>query len=74
MGRKAVGMRVRQPVILKSPVDVRHNSRNTVKFILDNWMLILVALTSGALLLWPALQGALRRRALGPECGAAHQP
>jgi len=29
-----------------------------VKFILDNWMLLLVALSSGAMLLWPALQGA----------------
>jgi rhodanese-related sulfurtransferase len=29
-----------------------------VKFILDNWMLILMALTSGALLLWPAVRGA----------------
>jgi len=28
-----------------------------VKFILDNWPLILVALTSGTLLLWPALRG-----------------
>lgn len=28
-----------------------------MKFILDNWTLILVALTSGALLLWPALRG-----------------
>ena len=29
-----------------------------MKFILDNWTLILVALTSGALLLWPAIRGA----------------
>jgi rhodanese-related sulfurtransferase len=29
-----------------------------VKFIIDNWMLISVALVSGAMLLWPALQGA----------------
>jgi rhodanese-related sulfurtransferase len=29
-----------------------------VKFIVDNWMLLLVALSSGAMLLWPALQGA----------------
>ncbi len=29
-----------------------------MKFILDNWMLITVALTSGALLLWPAVRGA----------------
>lgn len=29
-----------------------------MKFIIDNWMLISVALVSGAMLLWPALQGA----------------
>ncbi|MBK7002693.1 MAG: rhodanese-like domain-containing protein [Rhodoferax sp.] len=28
-----------------------------MKFIVDNWMLIAVALTSGMLLLWPTLQG-----------------
>ena len=29
-----------------------------MKFIVDNWMLLLVALSSGAMLLWPVLQGA----------------
>lgn len=29
-----------------------------MKFIIDNWMLIAVALTSGMLLFWPVLQGA----------------
>lgn len=29
-----------------------------MKFILDNWMLITVALTSGLMLLWPAIRGA----------------
>ena len=29
-----------------------------MKFLIDNWMLISVALVSGAMLLWPALQGA----------------
>lgn len=29
-----------------------------MKFILDNWTLILVALTSGGLLLWPVIRGA----------------
>jgi rhodanese-related sulfurtransferase len=29
-----------------------------VKFILDNWMLIAVAMASGAMLLWPLIQGA----------------
>ena len=29
-----------------------------MKFIIDNWMLISVAVASGAMLLWPAIQGA----------------
>ena len=29
-----------------------------MQFIVDNWMLVLVATSSGAVLLWPALQGA----------------
>ena len=29
-----------------------------MKFLIDNWMLISVALVSGAMLLWPAIQGA----------------
>jgi len=29
-----------------------------VKFVIDNWMLIAVALAAGAMLLWPALQSA----------------
>lgn len=29
-----------------------------MKFIVDNWMLISIALASGSLLLWPVLQGA----------------
>jgi rhodanese-related sulfurtransferase len=29
-----------------------------VKFLIDNWMLISVALASGGMLLWPAIQGA----------------
>jgi rhodanese-related sulfurtransferase len=29
-----------------------------VKFIVDNWMLLAVALSSGGMLLWPVLQGA----------------
>jgi rhodanese-related sulfurtransferase len=32
--------------------------RNDVKFLIDNWMLISVALVSGGMLLWPVLQGA----------------
>ena len=29
-----------------------------MKFVIDNWMIIAIALTSGAMLLWPAIQGA----------------
>lgn len=29
-----------------------------MKFILDNWMLIAIALASGSLLMWPVVQGA----------------
>ena len=29
-----------------------------MKFLIDNWMLISVALASGAMLLWPVIQGA----------------
>jgi rhodanese-related sulfurtransferase len=29
-----------------------------VKFLIDNWMLIVVALASGGMLLWPTIQGA----------------
>lgn len=29
-----------------------------VKFVIDNWMLISIALTSGLMLMWPAIQGA----------------
>ena len=29
-----------------------------MQFIIDNWMLIAVALTSGGMLLWPVIQGA----------------
>ena len=31
-----------------------------MKFLIDNWMLISVALSSGALLLWPVLAGGAR--------------
>ena len=34
-------------------------TRNKVKFILDNWMLLAVALTSGLLLLWPVIKGSV---------------
>jgi rhodanese-related sulfurtransferase len=41
-----------------------------MKFIIDNWMLIAIALSSGGLLMWPVLQGAT---AVGVEPGAAIQ-
>jgi rhodanese-related sulfurtransferase len=34
------------------------STRNDVKFLIDNWMLITVALVSGGMLLWPMFQGA----------------
>jgi rhodanese-related sulfurtransferase len=37
-----------------------------VKFLLDNWMLISVALSSGALLLWPVIAGGARAGSLSP--------
>ena len=40
--------------ILKSAVC---HSRNIVKFIVDNWMLILIAVSSGAMLAWPLSRG-----------------
>ena len=41
-----------------------------MKFLIDNWMLISVALASGGLLLWPVLQGAA---ATGLSAAAAVQ-
>lgn len=41
-----------------------------MKFIIDNWMLIAIALSSGAMLMWPVLQGAT---AVGIEPSAAIQ-
>jgi len=34
---------------------VPHESQNQVSFLIDNWMLILIALTSGGALMWPVL-------------------
>ncbi len=33
------------------------NPSNAVRFLLDNWYLVLTALVSGALLLWPVIRG-----------------
>ncbi len=41
-----------------------------MKFIIDNWMLIAIALSSGGLLMWPVLQGAT---AVGVDSAAAIQ-
>ncbi len=43
----------------------RMPTRNNVKFIVDNWMLIAVALASGAMLLWPMVQG-LTQQGISP--------
>jgi rhodanese-related sulfurtransferase len=37
---------------------VAQQRRNKVKFIVDNWMWISIALVSGTMLVWPVLQGA----------------
>jgi rhodanese-related sulfurtransferase len=37
---------------------LHHQPRKDVQFFIDNWMLISVAFVSGAMLLWPAVQGA----------------
>jgi rhodanese-related sulfurtransferase len=47
-----------KPGILESRVELLPNTRKDVKFIIDNWMLISVAFASGAMLLWPVVQGA----------------
>nr|WP_315464332.1 rhodanese-like domain-containing protein [uncultured Rhodoferax sp.] len=41
-----------------------------MKFIIDNWMLIAIALSSGVMLMWPVLQGAT---AVGVDSAAAIQ-
>jgi rhodanese-related sulfurtransferase len=38
-----------------------------VKFLLDNWMLVAVALASGTMLLWPLVAGAAQAGALSPN-------
>lgn len=37
-----------------------------MKFLLDNWMLISVALSSGGLLLWPVIAGGTRAGSVSP--------
>jgi rhodanese-related sulfurtransferase len=43
--------------ILKSALWCLFKTRKQVKFIIDNWMLIAVALTSAGLLFWPIIKG-----------------
>src|SRR5260221_8529329 len=43
---------------LHSRIDRFANPRNDVKFIIDNWYLILIALASGVMLLLPLVRGA----------------
>ncbi len=45
-------------MILESWVAPSPNPRKKVKFLIDNWMLIAVAVASGAMLLWPVVRGA----------------
>jgi len=40
---------------------------NLTKFLLENWVLVLAALTSGALLLWPSLSRSGGSGAVGPN-------
>jgi rhodanese-related sulfurtransferase len=47
-----------EPGILESRVDRIPNTRKDVKFFIDNWHLFAVAFASGAMLLWPVIQGA----------------
>jgi rhodanese-related sulfurtransferase len=41
------------------PRDLFLPSRHNVKFLIDNWMLISVALASGGMLLWPLVAGSM---------------
>jgi len=43
--------------ILKCALSPAYSTRNFVKFIVDNWMLVSLALVSGGLLLMPVMQG-----------------
>jgi rhodanese-related sulfurtransferase len=46
------------PTILKSWINcptAQHSKGSKVKFLIDNWMLISVALTAGGLLIWPLI-------------------
>jgi len=42
-----------------------HQRLVAVKFLLENWVLLLVALVSGALLLWPMVKGGARGGSVG---------
>ena len=52
------GSRVMARIILKCPIRVTSTLKDAqVKFIIDNWMMIAVALSSGLMLLWPVISG-----------------
>jgi rhodanese-related sulfurtransferase len=46
-----------QSIILKCGFGNKLQIRFVMKFLIDNWALFLVALGSGAMLLWPAIKG-----------------
>jgi rhodanese-related sulfurtransferase len=48
---------VSKPRILESRVARLGCEGSEVKFLIDNWMLVLIALGSGAMLVWPVIQG-----------------
>jgi rhodanese-related sulfurtransferase len=66
MKEKRAASRQHDPAILKSWAGLnpatrllQFFSRHNVKFLIDNWMLISVALASGGMLLWPMVAGSM---------------
>ena len=51
-------------VILKSPAPLFISQRLNVKFLIDNWMLISIAVASGGMLVWPMIAGGMNAGAL----------
>ena len=51
-------------VILKSPASLFISQRLNVKFLIDNWMLISIAVASGGMLVWPMIAGGMNAGAL----------
>jgi rhodanese-related sulfurtransferase len=46
---------------------VKYIQRFYVKFLIDNWMLISVAVASGGMLVWPLIAGGMNAGALNPS-------